>query len=1162
MKLPLTIIIPARKEEKTILKTLEELSKQVKTPHRIIVVNDLDKSDKTDKIVKKYCQKHKNVSLIINKKQGFAAALRLGFKAIKKGVVVPVMADRCDQLETIDKMFQKIKEGGDIVCGSRYMKGGRKKGGPKIQSFFSRLVGLTLHWLTGIPTKDVSNAFKMYRKEVLDKVKINLDSGVEVSMDITLQAYFQGARITEIPTSWTGRTLGQSKFKMLQRAPRYFKIYLWALIKSLAEFFNRFYPLSLFILLAMVVVTALGQTVNLYFWTDDWDLFLKVQHPELGLWGMEPGPFGSGPYRYLHTPFLFLYPFFGLNAGAYFAVGILIYYLAAVLVYLLIFEISSQKSVAIAAAVIYASLGYIGSYTIFHLSNSYQNVGAVVFIILTAWLLARHYKRNKYLYYFLSVISFYATVEIEHLRSHGAIFVVLALSLLFAKWKKNLKNILLNTVKLAPFIIIYCKMYKVAYTSSGGSTVGGFFQRLIKGEVSGYFVNPFGTFSNIMIPDTITKTVYGFLQKRIPQISAEFLLLPLFILITLWIVQKIKKKTRWSYWTLILIEIAFFFFNRWAFSQPILLGQTGLLSFTAMLGCTLLLFCFLIVLFVWDDNNNKARLILFGIALIFGQYIGYLVAAPQWSFLSTTDRYLTPSTVGTALVLGVLFSMIRFKKVNLYSFLVAFYSIYLIILMNLTINNVVHQISNPTKKFWQTIKKELAVLPRDSITLFDFENDPNLKYQINSSFPSTALAIFYGLDNRAALVGSFDELFSLLSERKTSIDKIFSFYISNRGVINTSDTVRQLLLKPSTETKLDLSKWTLTTPQSQTLTVIRQEGGAGANPTFEGIVDYRSMVSMLATFKMSVLPLEIESLKFPYYDLTKMIKDSVSESDLKTFPLDRGAPSEETCKNRLLYLKTERQHLEFLKRAKVTASSEWEGGEASNLIDNQVGTDWHANHGHWQKKHEEIVIDLGKIQLARRLIWINYLARTTPTVYSIKESVDGLVWTEVKKIESRFGRNSQEVIVEELPGNNVRYLKMIIEDAVKEGAPSLAEIWVDDISETADYQSWQEVVECPFCCPVGSKEQEREIKSLLQGNLKARLWWTTNSRVNFHPDNSQEFLIIPDGKIHTYKILLPAGGTILQQLRISNFQVPVRVELKEFSIRSLSLEELEDIHFE
>ena len=226
----LTIVIPAHNEEGIIIKTLESLKKEVKIPHKIIVVNDCS-TDKTEEVVKEYIKKNKNITLVRTtpKRRGFANALEKGFSQVKRGAIIPVMADLCDEPKTINKMFQKLEQGWDIVCGSRYMKGGKKSGGPVLQHHLSKYVCLSLKLLTGVPTTDISNAFKMYKKEILTQAKINQKSGVESSMETTLQLYFKGANITEVPTSWKGRTVGKSKFKMLERTPRYAKIYKWAL---------------------------------------------------------------------------------------------------------------------------------------------------------------------------------------------------------------------------------------------------------------------------------------------------------------------------------------------------------------------------------------------------------------------------------------------------------------------------------------------------------------------------------------------------------------------------------------------------------------------------------------------------------------------------------------------------------------------------------------------------------------------------------------------------------------------------------------------------------------------------------------------------------------------------------------------------------------------
>ncbi len=231
----ITIIIPSRNEENVIIKTLDKLAKEVITPHQILIIDD--STDKTAEKVRQYSLKYPEVSLIKGdpNKKSFARALAVGFKKAKTKAVVVVMADLCDDPKTIDKMYDKFQKGWDIVCGSRYMKGGKKIGGPIIQALFSYLICKILYLFSGIPTQDVSNAFKMYRLDALRKIKFNLSGGVETSMEITLQAFFNGAKITEIPTIWKGRVFGQSKFSILHRSPKYAQIIFWTLGKSIRK---------------------------------------------------------------------------------------------------------------------------------------------------------------------------------------------------------------------------------------------------------------------------------------------------------------------------------------------------------------------------------------------------------------------------------------------------------------------------------------------------------------------------------------------------------------------------------------------------------------------------------------------------------------------------------------------------------------------------------------------------------------------------------------------------------------------------------------------------------------------------------------------------------------------------------------------------------------
>ncbi|MCX8082119.1 MAG: glycosyltransferase family 2 protein [bacterium] len=231
MDIFLSIIIPARNEEDNIEETIKELISYISPENtEIIVVND-HSQDNTKSIVEHLKKQYHFIKLIDNKGQpGFANTLKQGFREAHGEFVLPVMADRCDAPLTIPLMLEKAKEGYDLVCGSRYVRGGKRVGGPIIQGFFSRFVGITLHFLTGIPTRDVANAFKLYRKDILLTLDLK-EKGFAISMEACVKFFINGYKICDVPTIWYGRKKGQSKFKLSKTLP-YIKLYLWTIWKK------------------------------------------------------------------------------------------------------------------------------------------------------------------------------------------------------------------------------------------------------------------------------------------------------------------------------------------------------------------------------------------------------------------------------------------------------------------------------------------------------------------------------------------------------------------------------------------------------------------------------------------------------------------------------------------------------------------------------------------------------------------------------------------------------------------------------------------------------------------------------------------------------------------------------------------------------------------
>jgi len=233
----ITIVIPARNEEENVGRTVEMFRKGVGVSAKIIVVND-HSTDRTREIALELSRRYPDVRVVDNAwDAGFARAIGFGVTRAQTELVVVAMADSSDDPETIQEMLAKMDEGYDIVCGSRYMRGGRKIEPFSLQSLFSRIVGLSFHWLTGIPTHDISNAFKMYKREVLNDFEWE-KCGFEVSMVATYNAWLEACRVAEVPTTWHHRQKGSPKFKLTRALRSYLPAYLYGVSMGILHNLN------------------------------------------------------------------------------------------------------------------------------------------------------------------------------------------------------------------------------------------------------------------------------------------------------------------------------------------------------------------------------------------------------------------------------------------------------------------------------------------------------------------------------------------------------------------------------------------------------------------------------------------------------------------------------------------------------------------------------------------------------------------------------------------------------------------------------------------------------------------------------------------------------------------------------------------------------------
>lgn len=224
--------MPVYNEGSVIKETITRIESNVKTEHELLIVFDME-SDTTLPPVKKIQKKYKNVLLIKNiYGNGALNALKTGLKKAKGEAVCVMMADLTDDPKVLNSMVKKFDEGYEVVAASRYMKGGHQVGGPLLKQLLSRGAGLSLHYLTGIQTHDVTNSFKIYSHKFLNKIKIESDGGFELGIELTVKAFVGGYNITEVPTTWTYLDK-ESRFYLKKWLPKYLKWYFWAIGKKL-----------------------------------------------------------------------------------------------------------------------------------------------------------------------------------------------------------------------------------------------------------------------------------------------------------------------------------------------------------------------------------------------------------------------------------------------------------------------------------------------------------------------------------------------------------------------------------------------------------------------------------------------------------------------------------------------------------------------------------------------------------------------------------------------------------------------------------------------------------------------------------------------------------------------------------------------------------------
>lgn len=228
----LSVVIPARDEEGCIASTVEHLHVELRlhqVPHEILVVDD-GSTDRTAAIVTALGDRIREARVVMNgPPHGFGRAVACGLQHMSGDAVVVMMADESDDCRDVVRYWRALNEGWDAVFGSRFMHGGGVIDYPWLKLRLNRLANLFIRLLFGISLNDTTNAFKAYRRTVIDGCQPLLAAHFNMTVEIPLKAIIRGYSWTVLPITWRNRRTGTAKLKIQEMGSRYLFIclYLW-----------------------------------------------------------------------------------------------------------------------------------------------------------------------------------------------------------------------------------------------------------------------------------------------------------------------------------------------------------------------------------------------------------------------------------------------------------------------------------------------------------------------------------------------------------------------------------------------------------------------------------------------------------------------------------------------------------------------------------------------------------------------------------------------------------------------------------------------------------------------------------------------------------------------------------------------------------------------
>jgi dolichol-phosphate mannosyltransferase len=228
----LSVVMPAQNEEGSVGKTVEGVVaalERASIDYEVIVVND-DSEDSTEAVVNAIGADNPRVRCHRSHyERGFGMAIRAGLDVFEGDAVAIVMADASDNPEDLVRYHGLLEEGWDCAFGSRFVPGAKVYDYPRLKYYVNRFANQFIRVLFRHRYNDTTNAFKAYRREVIETIQPLLSKHFNLTVEMPLKAIVRGHSYEVIPTDWTNRATGVAKLKMKEMGSRYLFItlYVW-----------------------------------------------------------------------------------------------------------------------------------------------------------------------------------------------------------------------------------------------------------------------------------------------------------------------------------------------------------------------------------------------------------------------------------------------------------------------------------------------------------------------------------------------------------------------------------------------------------------------------------------------------------------------------------------------------------------------------------------------------------------------------------------------------------------------------------------------------------------------------------------------------------------------------------------------------------------------